>query len=57
VDVWTNPDRRHDAYTHYLDSSGYWSVLYTNMLYAPSPYSAAACATDNSTWGGCGPYV
>lgn len=44
----------YQGYTHYLTASGYWSVLYTSLLYSPGP--SEACATDNATWGGCGPY-
>ncbi|MFF4802466.1 hypothetical protein ACFY1U_29350 [Streptomyces sp. NPDC001351] len=56
VSVWRKSDGKADQYTHDMTASGTWSALYTNLMYAASPDQADACAQDQSTWGGCGPY-
>ncbi len=55
VFVWRQADGAHQAYSNRLESSGYWSALYSDMLYSPGP--AQACADDGASWGGCGLWV
>ncbi len=55
VFVWRQADGAHQAYRHWLDSSGYWGAFYTDMLYSPG--ASEACADDAASWGGCGPWV
>lgn len=57
IDLWRDPDRTLESYFHWMTATGTYSVMYTDMLYGDSPYTTAACASDNSGWGGCGAYV
>ncbi|MER5480831.1 hypothetical protein ABT026_28220 [Streptomyces sp. NPDC002734] len=44
------------TYFNYLKASGYWSALYTGMLYT-GPIPAMAKAAEHGYWFGDGPWV
>ncbi|GII79548.1 hypothetical protein Sru01_45300 [Sphaerisporangium rufum] len=49
-------DGRTQGLVHNVDPSGLWSIMYTDLVYAPSPLSARACAS-NAFFSACGRYV